>query len=119
MNELQSIIKTQYPDALIISDIASSFNYRRKGLQHILERALRGDLLHVVVATPDRLARSAFELIKHLIELSGGHVSALENTTNASEPFDTHTLVGFITSFCSSNYGKRSAQRRRQSLQKD
>lgn len=115
----EQLIKAQYPDAIIISDIASSFNYRRKGLQHILERALRGDLLHVVVATPDRLARSAFELIKHLIELSGGHVSTLENTANPSEPFDTNTLVGFITSFCNSYYGKRSAQRRRQSLQKD
>ena len=112
-----AIIQESYPDAHIISDIASSFNFRRKGLQHLLERAMRGDVIHVVVASQDRLARSGFELIKHLIELSGGKVSTLDDAPQATEHFDTNTLVGFITSFCNSYYGKRSAKRRRKSLQ--
>lgn len=114
------------PEGVVIDSVrarsAKRFNYRRKGLQHLLERALRGDLLHIVVTTPDRLsriARSEFELIKHFIELSGGHVSTLENTANSGESFDTHPLVGFITRFYTSYYGKRSAKQSRQGLQKD
>ena len=111
----EALIRDAYPDAAIISDIASSFNFHRKGLQHLLERAVRGDVIHVVVASQDRLARSGFELIRHLIELSGGQVTTLDDAPDPAEPFDTNTLVGFITSFCNSYYGKRSAKRRRKS----
>ena len=80
---------------------------------------MRGDIIHVVAATQDRLARSGFELIKHLIELSGGKVSTLDDKINTKEQFDTSTLVRFITSFCNSYYGKRSAQRRHKSHQEN
>ncbi len=32
-----------------------------------------------------------------------------------SESFGTQELIGFITSFCNSHYGKRSAKRRKDS----
>ncbi len=115
----EGLIKAQFPDAVIISDIASAFNFRRKGLQHILERAMRGDVIHVVAASQDRLATSGFDLIRHLVELSGGHVTSLDGEVDTKEGFDTNTLVGFITSFCNSYYGKRSAQRRHKSLKEN
>ena len=72
-----------------------------------------GHSVHIVVATKDRLARSDFDLIKWLVELSGGHIEVLDDTTNTSEAFDTAELIGFITSFCHRHYGKRSAERRK------
>ena len=114
------LLLERYPDAEFISDVASAFNFKRKGLQAILEHAMLGHSVHVVVATKDRLARSGFELIKHLIELSGGQVEILDDQDQATEAFDTAELIGFITSFCNSHYGKRSAQRRKNNrLQKD
>jgi predicted site-specific integrase-resolvase len=85
---------------------------KRKNLQAILESAMQGHSLCVVVATKDRLARSGFELIKWLIELSGGQIQTLDSGNASSESFDTAELIGFITSFCNSHYGKRSAKRR-------
>lgn len=113
------ILLERYPDAEFISDVASAFNFKRKGLQTILESAVRGNPTHVVVATKDRLARSGFELIRWLIELSGGHIEVLDNSNGSSEAFDTSELIGFITSFCNSHYGKRSAERRKNNSVKE
>ena len=109
------ILLERYPDAEFISDVASAFNFKRKGLQAILESAVSGNPTLVVVATKDRLARSGFELIRWLIELSGGRIEVLDdqNSSSSSQAFDTNELIGFITSFCNSHYGKRSAERRK------
>ena len=80
---------------------------------------MRGHSVHLVVATKDRLARSGFELIKWLIELPGGRVEILDDEDHPSESFDTAELIGFITSFCNSHYGKHSAERRKNHLLKE
>ena len=114
------ILLEQYPDTEFISDVASAFNFKRKGLQTILESAMLGHSVHIVVATKDRLARSGFELIKWLVELSGGRIEILDDSDKTCEAFDTTELIGFITSFCNSHYGKRSAERRKSNrIEKD
>ncbi|PQJ97481.1 recombinase family protein [Chromatium okenii] len=45
-------IRNQYPQAEIIKDIGSGLNFKRKGLKVILERAMRGDCIQLVVAPP-------------------------------------------------------------------
>ncbi|MCG3884504.1 recombinase family protein [Photobacterium leiognathi] len=113
------ILLERYPEAEFISDIASAFNFKRKGLQTILESVMLGHSVHIVVTTKDRLVRSGFELIKGLVELSGGRIEILDDSNNTSESFDTAELVGFL-SFCNSYYGRRSAERRKNSsIEKD
>ncbi len=102
------ILQEKYQDYEVVSDIASAFNFQRKGLRTILESAMRGESVTVVVTTQDRLARSGLKLIKWIVELHGGEIISLEKSPN-SETFDTNELIGFITSFCNSHYGKRSA----------
>ena len=110
----QRILLERYPNSELIIDTASAFNFQRKGLKTILEQAMSGIAIHVVVTSQDRLARSGFELIRWIIELSGGRVESLEESIE-TEKFDTKELIGFITSFCNSYYGKRSARRRKES----
>jgi len=114
------LLSKRYKEYEIITDIASAFNFQRKGLKRVLEYAMRGDAVTVVVTTQDRLARSGFKLIKWIIELYGGEIITLEKSTSTEE-FDTDELIGFITSFCNSHYGKRSAKRKRtsDSIKKD
>ena len=113
INTQKRILLERHPDAEFISDIASAFNFKRKGLQTILESAMCGNPTHIVVTTKGRLARSGFELIKWLVELSGGQIEVLDDSNGSSEAFDTTELIGFITSLCNSHYGKRSAERRK------
>src|SRR5260221_5876012 len=49
-------LKAKAPQAEVITDIASSLNFNRKGLKALLERSLQGDKLTVMVAHRDRLA---------------------------------------------------------------
>ena len=50
-------MRNNYPQAEIIKDIGSGLNYKRRGLRTLLERAMRGEQLMVVVAYKDRLCR--------------------------------------------------------------
>ncbi len=113
------LLSKKYPEHEQLFDIASAFNFQRKGLKTILESAMSGSSVEVVVTTQDRLARSGIEPIRWIIELHGGRVISLEEETK-TEKFDTKELIGFITSFCNSYYGKRSAKRRKSnSIKKD
>ncbi|WP_337441953.1 helix-turn-helix domain-containing protein, partial [Fischerella thermalis] len=55
-------MQSLYPEAEIIKDIGSGINFKRKGLQTLLDRLMRGDKLTLVVACRDRLCRFGFEL---------------------------------------------------------
>lgn len=113
-------LRQRYPYAEVISDIASSFNFKRKGIETLLECALSGIAVKFVATNRDRIARSGFELVKKIIESTGGSIELLddENDTKTTE-FNTTELIAFITSFCNSYYGKRSDQVRRSSKTKN
>jgi predicted site-specific integrase-resolvase len=67
-------MRERYADAEIIQDIGSGLNFKRKGLQALLVRLMRGDKLTVVVACKDRLCRFRFELFQFMAEQNGGRV---------------------------------------------
>jgi predicted site-specific integrase-resolvase len=107
-------LRQHYPNAEIITDIASSFNFKRKGIETLLEYALYGIAVKFVATNRDRVARSGFEIIKKIVESSGGNIELLDEETDSEETcFNTTELIAFITSFCNSYYGKRSAKIRR------
>ncbi|MEP6545789.1 IS607 family transposase, partial [Microcoleus vaginatus GB1-A2] len=59
-------MEQQYPDAEIIQEIGSGLNFKRKGLQALLVRFMRGEQLTIVVACKDRLCRFGFELFQFM-----------------------------------------------------
>ena len=119
MERQLKLLSEKYPEHEQLCDIASAFNFQRKGLKTILESAMSGTPTQVVVTTQDRVARSGFGLIQWIVELHGGEIISLENNIK-TESFNTTELIGFITSFCNSYYGKRSASRRKaSSIKKD
>ena len=64
-------MQKRFPDAKIITDIASGINFKRKGLRTILELSSKGIVSEVVVAYRDRLCRFSFELIEWFLQLYG------------------------------------------------
>ena len=69
-----------YPTHRIVQDIGSGLNFKRKGLQTILDIAIAGDLSEVVVTHRDRLCRFGFELIEGIItNHSNGKIVVLDN----------------------------------------
>jgi len=57
-------LQSLFTDGLIIKDIGSGLNYKRKGLLSLLGQVLSGNVREVVVCHKDRLVRFGFDLIE-------------------------------------------------------
>ena len=74
-----AFMQEKYPEAEVVTDIGSGLNFKRKGLKSILERAMSGEKLTIVVAYKDRLARFGTEIIEQVIAHNDGTVVVLHN----------------------------------------
>jgi len=110
--------KPLYNDYLVVQDIASGINFQRKGLQSILDSCLQGTVGEVVVAHRDRLARFGFELIKYLIEKSGGKITVIDDQQNKSTEQElSEDLLSIVHIYSCKQMGKRSYRAKHESRQ--
>ena len=100
-------MREKFPEAEVIEDFGSGINFKRKGLQRILERLLRGDKRRIVVAHRDRLARFGSEVIRFLVEQNGGEVVVLNQSAHSPEEELTADLLEILHIFSSRMYGCR------------
>ena len=106
-----------YKEAEIIKDIASGLNFKRKGLQTILERVMQGDKLRVVVSHKDRLARFGFEIIEFLIAKNGGEILVLDKYVAISKQAElTADLLAILHHFSCRMHGQRSKSKKDSSI---
>jgi putative resolvase len=103
-----AFMRERYPKAEIVKDIGSGLNFKRKGLKTLLERAMRGDKLRVVVAHRDRLARFGIELIKFVIERNAGELVVLSEDKLSPEVELTKDLLNIIHVFSCRMHGLRN-----------
>lgn len=102
------LLRARYPNYTLITDCASGINFKRKGLQTVLEYALQGHLSELVVAHKDRLSRFAFDLIKWIINTKGGQVTVLDEEANKSTEQElADDLLSIIHIFTCRQMGKR------------
>jgi len=81
-----NFLKLRFPTHEIIKDIGSGLNFKRKGLQKLLQCAYKGEIEELVVAHKDRLCRFGFEIFKYIIEeLSNGKVVVLDDCKSSPE----------------------------------
>ncbi|RUT09799.1 hypothetical protein DSM106972_002940 [Dulcicalothrix desertica PCC 7102] len=100
-------MQSLYPDAEFIRDIGSGINFKRKGLQTLLDRLLRGDKFTLIVACRDRLARFGFELIQYMVEQNGGEVVVLDKTVYSPESELYCDLLSILHVFSCRMHGLR------------
>ena len=104
-------IKEKMPHHDVITDIGSGINFKRKGLQRILELALQGDLKEVVVAHRDRLCRFAFDLIEWILLQHNARIVVLNNHTTSKETQFTEHLLAIVHVFSCRLSGLRRYKR--------
>jgi predicted site-specific integrase-resolvase len=61
-------IKEKYPNHIMIEDICSGIKLNRKGLNKIIDLAIKGKVNELVIAYKDRLTRFGYEFIEELLE---------------------------------------------------
>lgn len=101
-------MQERFPDATIVKDIGSGINFKRRGFLTILERAMRGDRIRLISAHRDRLCRFGFDLIKWIIERSGGELVVLKETNFSPEQELTNDLLTILHVFSCRMHGLRS-----------
>jgi len=79
---------TKYPTYEIISDIGSGLNFKREGLNKIIDGAIKGEIEIIVVAYKDRLARFGYELVEKIIKDYSNGIIKIENKKEEETPED-------------------------------
>jgi putative resolvase len=103
-----AFMREQYPESEIVQDIGSGLNFKRKGLQSLLVRLMRGDKLTIVIACRDRLCRFGFELFEFMAEQNGGSIVVLSNPIHCPETELTADLLAILQVFSCRMHGLRS-----------
>ena len=107
--------RINFPRHRIITDIGSGLNFKRKGLNEIINSAIKGNIKSIVVTHKDRLCRFGFELIERLIsEYSNGEILVLNQEKSSPQSELATDLISIITVFSSRLYGLRSNSLKRQ-----
>jgi excisionase family DNA binding protein len=103
------LFRNRFPHHQIIKDIGSGLNFKRKGLETILDIAIKGDLGEVVVTHKDRLCRFGFDLLEGIIsKYSHGKIVVLDHKEISPYQELINDLLSIITVFSSRLYGLRS-----------
>ena len=107
-------LSSKYPDHRVVSDCASGLNYRRRGLQEILQLAFERRLRLVRVSHKDRLCRFGFDLIEYVLKAHGAKVVVEADSACTAEEDLAHDVMSVITVFGARLHGKRSGVFRKQ-----
>ena len=93
----------------IIRDLGSGMNYNKKGLGHLLELIVQGQMSRLVITHKDRLLRFGAELIFRLCELKGIEIVIINKGEQPSfEEELTRDVMEIMTVFSAKLYGGRS-----------
>ena len=96
-----------YPNAELITDIASGLNFKRTGLRAILGRVRQGNVEFIVVAHKDRLARFGFDLISWLCEQDRTKIVVLNQDGLSPERELVEDILAIVHVFSCRLYGLR------------
>lgn len=100
--------------SLVISDLGSGMNYKKKGLQKLLEMILYRQLKRLVLTTKDRLLRFGSELVFALCEIQGIEIVIIHQGDESSfEEELAQDVLEIITVFSARLYGSRSKKNRK------
>jgi putative resolvase len=103
-----NLLQSMYPNHTVVTDIGSGINWKRKGLQTILERALHRTISEVVVAHRDRLCRFSFELFEWLFKQCGVKLIVLDkDDCKSSDTELTDDILSIVHVYSCRNMGRR------------
>ena len=110
-------LKSKYPDHQVFTDVCSGINFRRKGLQAVLDLAFAGRLRVLRIAHRDRLCRFAYALIEWVLSKHGAKIVVEADDADTPERELADDVLSIITVFGARLYGsrsKRGAKRKRE-----
>jgi putative resolvase len=115
-----NFLRSLYPNHTVVTDIGSGLNWKRKGLQTILEQALSRNISELVVAHKDRLCRFGFELLDWLFKKCGVQLLVLESPTDQSSDTElAKDILSILHVYSCRTMGKRRYQSKKDKTETD
>ena len=111
LDRQENLFKSEFPEHILVSDIGSGINPKRKGLQKILEQSMRGEIEEVVVAHRDRLSRAQFELYEFIFKFNKVKLTILDDQKYRSEEQElVDDVLNILHVYSCRQMGKRRYQ---------
>lgn len=93
----------------VIKDIGSGINYKKKGLQELINMICNHEVERIVINYKDRLVRFGYEMIEQLCDNFDVEIEIINQTNDISyEEELTEDVLSIITVFSARLYGSRS-----------
>ena len=103
----------KYADYIIISDNGSGINFKRKGIETILDACLQRNIGEVVIAHRDRLCRFGYDIFEQLITKAGGTITVIDDENNKSTEQElAEDLLSIVHIYSCRQMGKRKYSKR-------
>jgi len=107
----KDFFRHHYPDYIVVEDVGSGINWKRKGLRTILELSMSGDVSSIVVAHRDRLCRFGFELFQWIFERNEVELIVLDRENHKSPDEElTDDILSIIHVYSCRRMGGRRYQ---------
>ena len=114
LNRQIEFLQSKYPSDIIIKDIGSGLNWKRKGLLNILELISHGTISEIVVAYKDRLCRFGYELFEWICDQHQTKIVILNPVAETEDRTKelAEDLFSIVTVFVAKNNGLRASNNR-------
>jgi predicted site-specific integrase-resolvase len=103
----KAFMQSKFPTHEIICDVGSGLNFKRKGLQTLLDHCFKGMVSEVVVAHRDRLCRFGFDLLEWTFHKHGAQLVVLDQGNMSPEDELANDLISIVHVFSCRINGKR------------
>jgi putative resolvase len=81
-----SDMQSKIPNAIIIKDIGSGINWKRKGLLSLIQQVKNGKVEQIIISHKDRLCRFAYELLEYFFQLYQVSILVLDKSEKEQTP---------------------------------
>ena len=101
-----------YSDIIVISDVGSGLNDKRKGLIRLMEISKKNEITDLAIRYKDRLTIFGYNYLKIFFESFGIQIHILDESLNNKTVYEelTDDLLSIVTSFSGKLYGLRSGK---------
>ncbi|BCS92273.1 IS607 family transposase [Metallosphaera javensis (ex Sakai et al. 2022)] len=98
-------LKEKVPEHdIVITDIGSGLNMKRKGFQRLLKMILNNEVSKIVIAYPDRLVRFGLEILEQVCKAHGCEI-VVEKEDRTPEQELIEDLISILVSFSGGTRG--------------
>ena len=102
-------LQAKHPGCRVFKDCASGLNFKRKGLQALLQLAAQGRVRRVHIAYKDRLCRFAYDLVSYILSQHNAEIVVDADDAHSPEQDLADDILSTVTELGAQLARKRTA----------